>query len=411
MKNLILCSLLFSASLSAMTTQGDKIVNSSGEEIALKGVNWFGFNNGATMVDGLWSPGGLSSDFATVVYRMQLLGFNAVRLPISFKDLYNLAPRNLVFEYAIPSISQIQASVTNPSVSIVSSQTIPPMLSPVVRTAGKTNEYLPNDSTLNRFLWTVNFFAKNGFYVLIGNHLKEDQTVLEDRKKWVSQWKDLVAKISQDPVSKNRLMIDILNEPDEKGIRWETLTELYIAVMDAVYPINSGVLFFVEGTGQTDMGANWGDGFATNTNVNSAKPFFDALITKPYLNQVVISPHVYPPSVSGSRFNDKGAALYKRLNDSFGYLIEPGYCVGSCKKFPVAIGEFGSRFTNPEDVQFMEDFALYLNDHAIKNWFYWSWNPNSSDTGGLVEDNWTTIIWKKIDYLTTIGLNPWYTKK
>jgi aryl-phospho-beta-D-glucosidase BglC (GH1 family) len=410
MKKMVFCALLFSASLSAMTTQGDKILNSGGEEIALKGVNWFGFNNGATMVDGLWSPGGLSSDFATIVYRMQLLGFNAVRLPISFKDLYNLAPRNLVFEYAIPSISQIQASVTNPSVSVASSQTIPPMLSPVVRTAGKTNEYLPNDSTLNRFLWTVNFFAKNGFYVLIGNHLREDQTVLEDRAKWVSQWKDLVTKISQDPVSKNRVMIDIINEPDEKGIRWDTLTELYVAVMDAVYPINSGVLFFVEGTGQSDMGANWGDGFATNTSVNSAKPFFDALITKPYLNQVVISPHVYPPSVSGSRSNDEGATLYKRLNDSFGYLIEPGYCVGSCKKFPVAIGEFGSRFTT-EDVQFMEDFALYLNDHAIKNWFYWSWNPNSADTGGLVEDNWTTLIWKKIDYLTTIGLNPWYTKK
>lgn len=411
MKKLVVYALFFSTSLSAMSTQGNKILNSSGAEIELKGINWFGFNNEATMVDGLWSPGGLSSDFATVVYRMQLLGFNAVRLPFSFKDLYNLNPRNLVFEYAIPSISQIQASVTNPSVSVPSGQVIPPMIAPPIRTAGKTNEYLPNNSTLERFLWTVNFFAKNGFYVLIGNHLKEDQTVLEDRSKWVSQWKDLVTKISQDPTSKDRLMIDILNEPDEKDIRWDTLSELYTSVMDTIYPINSSVLFFVEGTGQTSLGANWGDGFATNTNTNSAKPFFDTLITKPYLDQVVISPHVYPPSVSGSRSNDNGAALYKRLNESFGYLIEPGYCVGSCKKFPIAIGEFGSRFRDPEDIQFMHDFAKYMNEHAIKNWFYWSWNPNSSDTGGLVEDNWTTLIWKKIDYLTTIGLIPWYAKK
>jgi len=27
------------------------------------------------------------------------------------------------------------------------------------------------------------------------------------------------------------------------------------------------------------------------------------------------------------------------------------------------------------------------------------------------EDNWNTIVWKKIDYLTTIGLTPWYMQK
>jgi len=41
----------------------------------------------------------------------------------------------------------------------------------------------------------------------------------------------------------------------------------------------------------------------------------------------------------------------------------------------------------------------------------YGWNPNSGDTGGLVEDNWNTIVWKKIDYLTTIGLTPWYMQK
>lgn len=417
MKKMILCSIFFSASLSAMTTQGDKILNSEGTEIELKGVNWFGFNNGATMVDGLWSPGGLSSDFATVVYRMQLLGFNAVRLPFSFKDLNNLTPRNLVFEYAIPSLAQIQASVTNPSVSIPSTKTIPPMIASPVRTDGKTNEYLPSNSTIDRFLWTINFFAKNGFYVLIGNHLKEDQTVLENSAKWISEWKNLITRISQDPLSKKMLMIDILNEPDEHNIRWETLSNLYLTLMDAIYPVNSDILFFIEGTGQSNMGANHGDGFATDqaliaqNSLSDPRPFFDILLTKPYLNQVVISPHVYPPSVTGANPNDIGDVLNKRLSDSFGYLKQSGYCKNTCKTFPIAIGEFGSRFTTQNDIQFMTDFAQYLNDRGIKNWFYWSWNPNSSDTNGLVEDNWTTLIWKKIDYLTIIGLTPWYIKR
>jgi len=53
------------------------------------------FNPGATMVDGMWNPSsGISYDFATVIYRWQLLGFNAIRLPFSFAGsggLYNSA--------------------------------------------------------------------------------------------------------------------------------------------------------------------------------------------------------------------------------------------------------------------------------------------------------------------------------
>jgi hypothetical protein len=45
--------------------------------------------NGKTMVDGLDAANGtwLAADFATIVFRMKLLGFNAVRLPFRFTDL------------------------------------------------------------------------------------------------------------------------------------------------------------------------------------------------------------------------------------------------------------------------------------------------------------------------------------
>lgn len=49
---------------------------------------------------------------------------------------------------------------------------------------------------------------------------------------------------------------------------------------------------------------NWGDGLAADTDIISSKgisdtnPFFRALLQKPYLNQVVAAPHVYPPSIS-----------------------------------------------------------------------------------------------------------------
>ena len=53
------------------------------------------------MVDGLWvqddpaSPiTGLTQDFETVARRIELLGFNAIRIPFSFTDLYTMGPLN-----------------------------------------------------------------------------------------------------------------------------------------------------------------------------------------------------------------------------------------------------------------------------------------------------------------------------
>lgn len=48
----------------------------------------------------------------------------------------------------------------------------------------------------------------------------------------------------------------------------------------------------------------WGDGFVTDNatiaadGLSDPNPFFTSLLAKPYLNNVVISPHYYPPSVS-----------------------------------------------------------------------------------------------------------------
>jgi hypothetical protein len=45
----------------------------------------FGFNNGQTSVDGLWAGGSAyNTDFAAIAYQLQLLGFNAIRVPFIF---------------------------------------------------------------------------------------------------------------------------------------------------------------------------------------------------------------------------------------------------------------------------------------------------------------------------------------
>ena len=82
--------------------------------------------------------------------------------------------------------------------------------------------------------------------------------------------------------------------------------------------VSPTTLFFIQGSGQSWSGAMcWGDGFITErskiaaTGMSDPNPFFLQLITKPYVYNVVISPHYYPPSISQSTAGYTGAALYQ----------------------------------------------------------------------------------------------------
>ena len=71
--------------------------------------------------------------------------------------------------------------------------------------------------------------------------------------------------------------------------------------------ISPTTLFFVEGGGQLPYSMCWGDGFVTDPAIIAANGlsdpnlFFTTLLSKPYLNNVVISPHYYPPSISQAK--------------------------------------------------------------------------------------------------------------
>ncbi len=69
-----------------LSVSNGQLLGTDGQPVTLKGVNWFGFETSNTLMDGLWQgPTALTQDFGTVAYRIQLLGFNAIRLPFSFQ--------------------------------------------------------------------------------------------------------------------------------------------------------------------------------------------------------------------------------------------------------------------------------------------------------------------------------------
>jgi hypothetical protein len=55
-----------------------------------------------------------------------------------------------------------------------------------------------------------------------------------------------------DPAIGDRILVDVLNEPDNYGVRWEAgggkpgLTELYLSAMDAMHAVAPHLLFFIE---------------------------------------------------------------------------------------------------------------------------------------------------------------------
>lgn len=74
-----------------LTSKGAKIYDLEGREVNFHGIAWFGFNNLQTMVGLGHGPDNMSRDFKTIVWRMKMLGFNAVRYashPISIRCLH-----------------------------------------------------------------------------------------------------------------------------------------------------------------------------------------------------------------------------------------------------------------------------------------------------------------------------------
>ena len=99
-------------------------------------------------------------------------------------------------------------------------------------------------------------------------------------------------------------------------------------------------------------------------------------------NHVVYSPHDYPASVyAQSWFSDPNypnnlVAIW----DSFWGSIHKQNLA------PIWIGEFGTKLQTQSDQQWYQAICQYIATLGL-NWCWWSWNPNSGHTGGILADD------------------------
>jgi aryl-phospho-beta-D-glucosidase BglC (GH1 family) len=408
----ILALFLFTGSVCALQPLriADGKFFSGKDPFAFHGVNWFGFNNGQTMVDGLWAGGSsFATDFSTILYKLKLLGFNSIRLPFIFKDLA-IVPLNQTVPCHIDSKNTILERTKYFSHHDDLSN-IPQFIGPLP-SHGYCNDYIPNKSTLERFHWVIRQIVKNDMYVIVDYHPMGLERTAYNLHAFVDQWTKVWASITNlpyfDSELKGRLLLDIMNEPDSMGLGWKSgISKLYLSTMDTLYKMKQP-FFLVEGGGQLGYGGVcWGNGFITDTSlgksfgIEDAHAFFETLMQKPYLSNVIVSPHLYGPTVS-KHIQFSGQYLKDRLATTFGFLGTKGYCSKKkCHKFPIVIGEFGSFFQDSRDITYYHEVAKWFRDQfgPYANWMFWCYNQNSGDTGGLVINNWQDLAWVKLDWL------------
>src|SRR5262249_15554781 len=62
---------------------------------------------------------------------------------------------------------------------------------------------------------------------------------------------------------------------------------------------------------------------------------------------------------------------------------------------PVVLGEFGGRSVGDDAEGIWQRTLMeYAQENGI-GWLNWSFNPDSSDTGGLLADDWLTVVEEK----------------
>ncbi|KAF6263154.1 glycoside hydrolase superfamily [Scenedesmus sp. NREL 46B-D3] len=418
--------------------RGKLVDRLSRRPVTIRGLNWFGFNVDMGMVDGLWAGGSdAATDFSKIAYQLRMLGFNAVRLPFAHRFLNKTDVWDLVRDCSPVSGTKLKDRLIAPEDAnqITLRRTLPPNPAPMRNAPGKCNTYLPARNNQDRLLFVVQQFVALGMYVVLDYQpqgLEQHAYALSEFvTAWGNLWRQVTCLPNFDKDLANRVLVDVMNEPDSMSIRWEAsgdrpgAEQLYLATADALWNISPNkLLFMFEGTGQNMFGLNWGNGFITDVDVINSRglsnpnKFFQSLLKKPYARKSIISPHLYPPTITKSSW--LGEALWKQSNTSFGYLQSTGYCLanGWCLKFPVLVGETGSAFTEQDDKTWLIDFADFANARGgarqynripLAGWMWWAYNENSGDTGGIVHNDWQDFNWAKLRYMMdSLGLTPWY---
>jgi aryl-phospho-beta-D-glucosidase BglC (GH1 family) len=350
--------------LGFLSTVGSQIVNSAGAAVRINAVNWFGFESTT------FAPHGLDVEsYKTMMNQMVHLGFNAIRLPFSLQ------------------LFQSGSTPTNINYSL--------------------NPDLTGLSGLSLMDQIVNYAGQIGLKVILddhrsaaGNGPNADGLWYDGgftQANWLSTWSMLAQHYAGNSAV---IGADLSNEPsaatwgDGSATDWQAAATLG---GNTVLAANPNWLVFVEGTEDYQGTYSWA---GENLMGVAAHP-----VALSVADKLVYSIHDYPASVypqpwfSASDYPNNLPSIWNKF---FGYIVTQNIA-------PVFVGEYGTQLQSPSDQQWLSSLVTYMDGGDAAHggpsvaagqqglsWAYWSWNPDSGDTGGILQNDWSTVNQAKL---------------
>lgn len=325
-------------------TRGADIVDSSEQVVRLAGLSWFG------METDWMAPHGLDRrSLASMLDQIAGLGYNTLRIPFASQMLdAGSTTRNIDFTKNPELKDKKPIEVLDKIIEGASARSLRIIL----------DRHRP-DISMQSNLWYTGAYTE---------------------ARWISDWQALATRYKGNPTV---IGFDLHNEPHGNAT-WgsgDMATDWRLAAEragNAIQAINPDLLFFVEGVEQVNNQYYWWGGNlqgAGNNPVRLGVP-----------NHVVYSPHDYPQSVYNQPWfsaPNYPSNLPGVWDSYWGYLANQGTA-------PIWIGEFGTKYQTDSDKKWLAALVSYIGSKRL-SFSFWCWNPNSGDTGGILQDDWTTV--------------------
>lgn len=348
-----------------LTTSGNKLYDSAGDEVRLTGVNWFGFETSLYSPHGIWTR-----DMKSVLQQIKDLGFNTIRVPWCNEMLdpgasVNINPYGTDSYSGVSPMNEEEATVSTPI------------------------------ELLDIF---VDWCQENNMKIVLDNHSRAADGFLNEaywytdeysEERWINDW----VFIAERYIGKSAVVaMDLNNEPhgstwgnSDPSTDWNKAAE---RCGNAVLAVNPDVLIIVEGVGEFEGDSYWWGG-----QLKGAEKY-PVVLSDP--SKLVYSAHEYGPEVSQQDWFQEAnfpQNMPEIWEEHYDYLYESNTS-------PIFVGEFGIRNQNAFSgiaYTWFTEFMDFMGDKY--SWTFWTMNPNSGDTGGILQDDWTSVNQWKLDVL------------
>ncbi len=382
-----------------------EIVDMYGNPVWLTGCNWFGYNVGSQVFDGVWSI-----NMHDALNQIADHGFNLLRVPMSTQIL--LQWKNGEPDPATPKVNEWE----NPELTVEGE-------------VGGTIKY-----SFDIWNMAVQWCRENGVKIMMDVHSAETASAGHQYPVWYTDkyttedWLEALAWFADYYKDDDTIIaIDLKNEPHGKKdegtfAKWDDSTDLnnwkYAAERGAaaVLEKNPNLLIMVEGVEvypKFEEGADWN----SIGNDYSKPPYpyssfhgtwwggnFRGVRDYPvdlgeHQDQLVYSPHDYGPLVYKQTWFYDGFTQETLMDDVW---YDNWFFIQEEKIAPLLMGEWGGFLDEEHDTdgknrQWMAALRDLMIEHRIHHTF-WCFNENSGDTGGLIAGGTNWAEWDEEKY-------------